>query len=294
MGSWGVNERHANDKELASMEVRSIKEMRAKDKAWTAAAKVAKEKEAALEATKVKNQEERAAKAKAKADEAAAKKEALEAMTPAERAAAEMAAPTVGDTWEVAQAKKATALRKEAQPGTRNRFDLGTAPESKASAKIQGPHYNVDAWEMQCCTDSKKHTQGAVYKEWVGKPATWTMEDQNLKHLLKTQTFMKGKDVTQYQGIKPKIPVNEYRLEVNREQQSEIAEANKFQSLPAPTIETDSWLFKEAITPANKLGAEIFSEQRHLQSYSIEPPSRPQPHELFDQVAAEAVAEVGN
>jgi len=281
----GPAERHQIDHEMASLPMRSIKEIKKAEKALLAQQSAAAETATKEAEAKSKLLADRQAKAAKVAEEKAAK-EAAKELTPAELEAKRLAAPNM-ESWAVTQAKKSAALLKgSVEP--RNRFNLTTAPESKASAKIEKPHYGLDAWEMQTCIESKKFTQGAVSQDWWGRAATWTMEDYSLKNELKYQTHMKGKDVTQYQGIKPTIPVNEFTLDNFRKQQEEIASANKFQSLPAPTIETDSWLFNEAITPANKLAAEMAAESRYISNTSdpahVSSPSKKQPYELFEEI----------
>ncbi len=117
----GGVERDYRDVELASLPKRSIKEIKARDRE----AQKAKE-AAARSATATPSKPTGSADAKAKP------------------VAAVVPAPTVGgDAWAINQAKKAQQLK----PPTRNRFNLASAPDTKASAKIETSHfYQVRVW----------------------------------------------------------------------------------------------------------------------------------------------------
>lgn len=218
----GAVERDYRDEEIASLPKRSIKEIKARDR----------------EAQKAKDAAARSAtatpsKATGSAPDGAA--------SPAKAA---LAAPTVGgDAWSISQAKKAQSIK----PAIRNKYNLMSAPESKASAKIDKSHFQVDSFEMSSAVDAKKHCQGALKKAHVGVKGTVGQTDYMLDHAVKS-TKANGAAVllapksTTHVGVSVKLPADEYLIRTFKEQQTAIAEANVAPMLPVPHLEAESWL----------------------------------------------------
>lgn len=137
---------------------------------------------------------------------------------------------------------------KEIATKQRNRFNLMSAPDSKASAKVNNVgHYGTDSWEFKGYTDSKLHTQGARKKDWVGVAAKGAgMADQTMIETLKYQKHASAVGVPpraqkdNFMGKAAKIPVDERLLAEQRAMQEAISQSNQPQDTPFRGMPADS------------------------------------------------------
>jgi len=152
------------------------------------------------------------------------------------------------DHWPIRQAQ-ATPFK--ATDG-RNRYNLMSAPDSEASAKLDNVgHSQIDSWMMQDSIKAKQHTNGAMKKEWVGVPSTkFTTEDYMLKESLAyTKACTPNRKELVAVGIKPSLPVGGHHAYIQGEQiakRAAIEDANRLQNLPAPKYGPDSYMVEHA------------------------------------------------
>ena len=176
------------------------------------------------------------------------------------------------DAWAFEEQKKRSTHKPSPM---RNRFSLMSGKDTKASAKIDtAGHYTIDAWQMDDQIKSKKHTQGAIKNEHVGVKGTVNLQDYMVKESLAYQKNTKpfplhvGPLKGDYEGIKPTIPLNDFLIAEQRAQRDEAVQAEKFQSLPAPQIGTDTYLadhYKQAAVLASSATQHSWTEidRRH-------------------------------
>lgn len=194
-----------------------------------------------------------------------------------------LAAPQVGvDSWAITQAKKAKALKAEAAPtGGRNRFGLmNGVVENKASAKIDAKgHFDTQSFEMSCAINAKTFTKGAIKHEHVGVAGKVTKDDYMLDHSL-TSTKVNGAATllapkpSQHVGVAPKLPANEYLVQTTKDQQQAIKEAEVFQQLPVPRLESESY-FSEHYRKAAALALEAHKQELPRNKGGVYPPADP-------------------
>ena len=160
------------------------------------------------------------------------------------------------DSFAIVQAKKA----KDVRGPSRNRFDLMSAPDTKASAKIGvAGHAGLDSWQNSAVMAAKQHTQGAIKKEHVGVKATVTKDNVMFDFATKLQPHVTESRIPKrstYQGVKPHIPLDGEAFLAEAQKMKELVnESNKLVALPRPQIETDAWG-----TDAQRRASELASE----------------------------------
>ena len=198
----GAAERNARDAEMAAIPKRSIKDIKKKDKELAAKAKDTKTGGGGSKS-----------KGKLEGNSSLAY------------------TPTVPhDSWQLQQLKKTPQKDK-----ARNRFNLMSAPDSKASAKVAPNNVgcqNIDAWTTQAFIEAKKNTLGAWHREHIGVKGTVNTADLQMAHALKVQkdcatSVLDGRGpqvgklvpCSEYMGIKPKMDVHDYMIETTKMQQ---------------------------------------------------------------------------
>jgi hypothetical protein len=150
----------------------------------------------------------------------------------------------------------------------RNRFDLMSAPDTKASAKLDNVgHFHIDAQETQIIMKAKKETPGAFNRPFQGIKATVDMENYLLKE---TQGYQKNlssvvvKQTSLYQGIAAKIPQDAYLLSEYKKNTTAIREANQPPALPFPVLDEENFF------AAHLKGAQILANDAHRVHPGIE------------------------
>jgi len=166
------------------------------------------------------------------------------------------------DAWSLQQAKKADAVRRESpQVSQRNRFHLMSAPDNKVTAKLgNAGHNGIDSWETGHDVQTKLLTPGALKQEHRGIKGTVDTNNYTISNEMKFQqhlTQAKVTDPQRHKGVTPTIPVDYYlHTEAKRERKA-IAEANKFQSMPAPHVAPGD------LMDVHRKGVQEAASQRH-------------------------------
>ena len=160
------------------------------------------------------------------------------------------------DAFALTMGKKSEALRKATDD--RNRFNLMTAPDTKATAKLDNVgHLTIESWMNADMIKAKLVTQGAIKKGWVGVKPTQDSEDLLFKEHLSYTAAMKPNRLRDgpEMGIKPNLPAGKlkdgstahaYAQGEQIKSRSAIEEANKLQMLPRPKYGADAYMVEHA------------------------------------------------
>jgi len=145
------------------------------------------------------------------------------------------------DSWAMMQAKKAAALVDTKQ---RNRFNLG--------ASLPEPHSHVDGYETAFYQDTKKLTRGPLGSKgldsrmYAGVKPIVTGEDIYVKHAKETYGYTLPDRDSNFRGIRPTIPKDAFVAEQLTAKKAAIAEANHYDALPAPQVDSEAYMLRLA------------------------------------------------
>lgn len=117
-----------------------------------------------------------------------------------------------------------------------------------------GGHQQIDSYDNQFALDSKKFTvgvhgpNGRHQAPEIGKPTNIKGDAYYVEFAKTTHSWMapKSKTSSEWQGIKPNIPVQDFVKAEKDAKKQNIEENNKIRALPAPQVDSTSYMMKHS------------------------------------------------